>query len=97
MQLLQPSSLFAETVEKMTSSPAILSMAGLSRLTAVVVEMIIDSPSGLREVNEILQTFKDIASNVERNWMGSRLSSVQSEDDIGKSYPVSFLLSKSIK
>jgi len=59
-------------------------MAALSRLTAVLLGVLVDSPKGgLTEAHESLEAFRGISSQVERHWVASKLSAIQNEEYIG--------------
>jgi len=60
------------------------SIAGLSKLTAVVLGMLTDSPSGsLREAGEALEMYRQMAGRVEQDWKRSKLSVVENNEDVG--------------
>jgi hypothetical protein len=60
------------------------SIAGLSKLTALVLGMLIDSSGGgLREAGEALEMYKQMARRVEQDWKRSKLSMVENDDEIG--------------
>ena len=64
--------------------PTMQFMAALSRLTAVLLGVLVNSPKGgLTEAHESLETFRDISSQVERHWMASKLSVIQNEESMG--------------
>ena len=60
------------------------SIAGLSKLTALVLGMLIDSPSrGLSEAGETLEMYRQMAKRVEQDWTRSKLSTAENDEDIG--------------
>ncbi|KAF9465773.1 hypothetical protein BDZ94DRAFT_1159342 [Collybia nuda] len=78
-----PTSPLAERVKAMSSSPIMAAIASLSKLTAVVLGALINSSAeSLLEAAEVLDAFRWIAVNVERDWKTSPFASVRNEDEI---------------
>lgn len=76
-------STFAHSIQEMAFTPVMTSIAGLSRLTALVLGMLIDSPGGsLREAGETLEMYRQMAGRVEQDWKKSRLSFVENDEEI---------------
>lgn len=84
---IQKNSTFAHSIQEMAFTPVMTSIAGLSRLTALVLGMLIDSPGGsLREAGETLEMYRQMAGRVEQDWKKSRLSFVENDEEIGMLY-----------
>lgn len=67
------------------STPLMESMAGLSKLTALILGMLVDSPdSSLQEAGEALDVYRQMAQLVEQDWGRSKLSIVVNDEEIGK-------------
>lgn len=59
-------------------------VAGLSKLTAVILGTLVDSSSGsLYEATDTLSALDQIAANVESDWKISHLATVHNEEEIG--------------
>ncbi|KAG6819776.1 hypothetical protein H0H93_008783 [Arthromyces matolae] len=90
-----------ETVKTMSTSPEMNSLAGLSRLTALTLGLLIEtSPGGIDDAYSTLQNYQTIASRVERDWKSSEFASILSEDELGadakESYKSVWLILKSL-
>ncbi|KAF8073411.1 hypothetical protein FPV67DRAFT_1477676 [Lyophyllum atratum] len=81
---VSPDSPFAQTVQRMSTSPTMHAMAGVAKLTALVLEILVDSPrgAGFQDAHDTLQTLRDIASRIERDYRGSKLATILSETEI---------------
>ncbi|KAG6889886.1 hypothetical protein C0995_013861 [Termitomyces sp. Mi166 len=74
---------FKEVVQMLSTSPAMLSLAGLSKLTGLTLELLIEtSARGIRDACTTMQVFQTIASRIEQDWRGSEFASVQNEDEL---------------
>ncbi|KAH9480173.1 hypothetical protein JR316_0006771 [Psilocybe cubensis] len=78
---ISPTSPLSQTLQSMSSSPLTKSMASVSRFTAYVLELLIDSPSlsrlsdGLCTISETLDTLQELTKVVERDWIACPLAS----------------------
>jgi hypothetical protein len=80
----QKNSSFTLSIQETVSTPIMTSIAGLSKLTALVLGILIDSPGGsLREAEEALEIYRQMAGRVEQDWKGSKLSAVENDEEIG--------------
>ncbi|KDR82333.1 hypothetical protein GALMADRAFT_58520 [Galerina marginata CBS 339.88] len=78
---ISPSSPLAQTLQSMLSSPLTASIPSISKLTANILALLIDSPSssrlpdGMRSISEALDVCRDMAKQVERDWIACPLAS----------------------
>ena len=76
----------------MSSSPLTISIAPISRLTANILELLIDSPSssrlndGMDTISQTLDALRELAKQVERDWIACPLASF-TDRDIGTYNP----------
>jgi hypothetical protein len=75
---------FAHSIQDMVSTPVMTSMAGLSKLTSVVLGILIDSrAASLQEAGEALELYRQMAGRIEQDWKQSKLSVVRNDEEIG--------------
>ncbi|KAF9561067.1 hypothetical protein CPC08DRAFT_635895 [Agrocybe pediades] len=74
---ISPSSPLAQTLQSISTSPLTMSIPSLSRLTANILAILVDTASdeGLHSVSETLDILEDIAKQVERDWISCPLAS----------------------
>ncbi|KAF5374139.1 hypothetical protein D9615_008886 [Tricholomella constricta] len=78
-----PDSSFAQTVQRMSTSPTMLAMAGLSKLTATVLAVLLGSSAGgLQDSHDTLATVCDITRRIEQDWRGTKLARIEREEEI---------------
>ncbi|TFK39012.1 hypothetical protein BDQ12DRAFT_604733 [Crucibulum laeve] len=92
------SSPMSQTLQSISSSPLMSSIASLSKLTATVLSLMLDTSSptrvdeGMHTTSLTLETFREMSRQVETDWASTQLARA-SEDDIS---PDSKDLTKSI-
>ncbi|KAF8969004.1 hypothetical protein BDZ97DRAFT_1797362 [Flammula alnicola] len=80
------SSPLAQTLQSLSSSPLTISIASISRLTANILALLIDQPSssrldeGMYTIYETLDVLREMAKQVERDWVSCPLASVMDDD-----------------
>jgi hypothetical protein len=68
----------------MASTPVMTSIAGLSKLTSVVLGVLIDSPAAsLREAGEALDMYRQMAARIEQDWEQTKSSTMRNDEEIG--------------
>jgi hypothetical protein len=73
------------------------SIAGLSKLTALILGMMVDSPdASLQEAEEAFKVYRQIAQSVEQDWRRSKLSVVVNDEEIGKLPHVTVLVNADV-
>ncbi|KAH0586555.1 hypothetical protein J132_08258 [Termitomyces sp. J132] len=78
---LDPS--FEEVVQSLSTSPAMHALAGLSKLVALTLELLIEtSVRGVQDACITIQTFQIIASRIEQDWRASQFASVRDEEEL---------------
>ncbi|KIM41760.1 hypothetical protein M413DRAFT_445001 [Hebeloma cylindrosporum] len=83
---ISPSTPLVQTLQSMSSSPLTISIASISKLTANVLELLIDSPSssrlneGMDTISETLDVLRELAKQVERDWIACPLASCTDRD-----------------
>ncbi|KAG6916031.1 hypothetical protein DXG01_008754 [Tephrocybe rancida] len=90
-----------KTIQTMSSAPTMLALAGLSKLTALTLGILIESSTGgLLDAHSALQIFQTIATRIEQDWRGSKFASVRDEEeispDIRETYKSVWLLLKTL-
>ncbi|PPQ69303.1 hypothetical protein CVT24_001669 [Panaeolus cyanescens] len=84
----------SQTLHSMASSPLATSIASVSRLTANILSLLLDVPStyrlteGLYTISESLDIMREMAKQIERDWISCPLSSC-ADQEIGTPFPVS--------
>ncbi len=78
---------YGDDLKAMTSSPAYMSIASLSKLTALTLELVLDTRSrriqqAMATAMGTLSTFRQMARTIEANWSSSLLPG-KKEEDIG--------------
>jgi len=83
---ISPTSPLAQVLQSLSSSPLTISIASISRLTAKVLSLMIDSPRSSRSkenlytVSDTLDLMREMAKHVERDWISCPLASVTDEE-----------------
>ncbi|CAA7269122.1 unnamed protein product [Cyclocybe aegerita] len=78
---ISPSSPLTQTLQSMSSSPLTTSIASISRLTASILALLIDSPSSSRTpdnmytISDTLDVLREMAKVLERDWIACPLAS----------------------
>lgn len=73
---ISPSSPLAQTLQSMASSPLTVSIASISRLTAITLSLLVDEKEkGLFAVSECLNILQQMAKRIELDWIACPLAS----------------------
>ncbi|TFK24406.1 hypothetical protein FA15DRAFT_669639 [Coprinopsis marcescibilis] len=78
---ISPSSAFAQTLQSIMTSPLTAAISSISRFTANVLSLLLDAPSShldedMRAVSDTLNSLREIAKTIEKDWISTSLASV---------------------
>ncbi|KAG6829465.1 hypothetical protein H0H92_004427 [Tricholoma furcatifolium] len=80
---------FDQRIRTMTQSPTMLYLAGISKLSALTLELLIESSAdGLRMASKMMDMYQTMAARVEQDWKVSEFASVQTEDELCESVDI---------